>query len=57
MNQEVNAQEIIEVLAQRIATLEVDKAILTVQVTGLMKAAYEAQLESEGGQPNGDTTA
>lgn len=61
MNQEVNAQEIIEVLAQRIAALEVDKAILTVQVTGLMKAQYEAlsasQLESKGGQPNGYTTA
>jgi hypothetical protein len=54
MNQEVSAQEIIEVLSQRIATLEVDKAILTVQVTGLMKQNLEL---TEGGQPNGDTTA
>lgn len=41
MNQEVSAQEIIEVLSKRIAQLEVDKAILTVQVTGLMKSNLE----------------
>jgi len=47
MNQEVSAQEIIEVLAKRIAALEVDKAILTVQVTGLLKQNLEL---TEGGE-------